>query len=151
MPTGNGFRSSILRYLFPQKVPLLKNFDDVIACDLWFAPLPPNQKSWLRLCLKPCNHFGPCGPECFLVPFSSLENIYQTRRIQARRQDSVTGGGAEKNFGGHENFIYVNSKGARGTRNLSQSGSNDQGEDQKFKGIFRPKSEIQTVFLAKTR
>ena len=31
-----------------------------------------------------------------------------------RRQDSVTGGGAEINFVGHENFIYVNSRGARG-------------------------------------
>ena len=29
------------------------------------------------------------------------------------RQDGVTGG-AEINFGGHENFIYVNSRGARG-------------------------------------
>ena len=36
----------------PQKVPFLKNFDDVIACDLWFGPPPPYQKSWLRLCLK---------------------------------------------------------------------------------------------------
>ena len=35
-------------------------------------------------------------------------------RSQARRQDSVTGGGAEINFGGHEKFIYVNSRGARG-------------------------------------
>ena len=38
----------------PQKVSLLKIFDDVIACDLWFRP--PNQKFWLRLrvgnCLK---------------------------------------------------------------------------------------------------
>ena len=24
----------------PQKVPFLKIFDDVIACDLWFGPLP---------------------------------------------------------------------------------------------------------------
>ena len=32
----------------PQKVSLLKIPDEVIACDLWFAP--PNQKSWLRLC-----------------------------------------------------------------------------------------------------
>ena len=32
----------------PQKVPLLKIPDDVIACDLWFAP-PPNQKSLQRL------------------------------------------------------------------------------------------------------
>ena len=98
MPTGNGFRSSILRYLFPQKVPLLKIFDDAFACDLWFAPLPFNQKFWLCLCLKPCNHFGPYGPECFLVSFSSLENIYQTRRIQARRQDSVTEGGGRNKF-----------------------------------------------------
>ena len=32
--------------------------------------------------------------------------------VQARRQDSVTGG-AEINFGGHEQFIYVNSREAR--------------------------------------
>ena len=25
----------------PQKVPFLKISDDVIACDLWFAPPPP--------------------------------------------------------------------------------------------------------------
>ena len=31
-------------------------------------------------------------------------------------------------------------------RNLSQSGSDEQGEEQRFKGIFRPKSEIQAVF-----
>ena len=28
-----------------QKVPRLKIFDDVIACDLWFGP-PTNQKFW---------------------------------------------------------------------------------------------------------
>ena len=37
-----------------------------------------------------------------------------------------------------------------GTRYLSQSGSNQQGEEQRFKGIFRPKSEIQALFPAKT-
>ena len=36
-------------YIFaPEKVPLSKNSDDVIACDLWFGS-PPNQKSCLRL------------------------------------------------------------------------------------------------------
>ena len=49
VPSGYGFRSSILRYLCPQKITFSKIFDDVIACDLWFGP-PPNQKSWLRLC-----------------------------------------------------------------------------------------------------
>ena len=33
--------------------------------------------------------------------------------LQARHQDSVTEG-AEINFGGHEKFIYVNSRGALG-------------------------------------
>ena len=37
----------------PQKIPLLKIFDDVIKCDLWLAP--PNQKSWIRLCTVYCN------------------------------------------------------------------------------------------------
>ena len=31
----------------PQAVSLLKIFDDVIACDLWFGP-PTNQKFWPR-------------------------------------------------------------------------------------------------------
>ena len=69
---------------------------------------------------------------------------------QARRQDSVTGG-AEINFGGYEKFICVNSRGARGHEKFSQSGSNEQGEDQRFRGIFRPKSEIQMVFTAQNR
>ena len=38
MPTGNDFRSSILRKLCPTKTFSLKKFDDVIACDLWFRP-----------------------------------------------------------------------------------------------------------------
>ena len=33
-----------------KKDSVLEISDDVIACDLWFGP-PPNQKSWLRLCL----------------------------------------------------------------------------------------------------
>ena len=37
-------------------------------------------------------------------------------------------------------------EGHGGTRNLSQSGSNDQSEDQKFRGVFLLKSEIQTAF-----
>ena len=41
--------SDLLFYdnVVPQKVPLSKISDDVIACDLWFEP--PNQKFWLRL------------------------------------------------------------------------------------------------------
>ena len=34
----------------PQKIPLLKFLITSFACDLWFGP-PPNQKSWLRLCI----------------------------------------------------------------------------------------------------
>ena len=51
---------------------------------------------------------------------------------QARRQDSVTGG-AEINFGGAREVYLCEFE--RGTRNLSQSESNEQGEDQKFRGI----------------
>ena len=35
-----------------QKVPFSQISDDVIVYDLWFAPPPSNQKSWLRLWLK---------------------------------------------------------------------------------------------------
>ena len=54
--------------------------------------------------------------------------------MQARHQDSVTGG-AEINFGGHEKFIYVNSRGRGGTRSLFECGSNEKGEDQKKEGL----------------
>ena len=40
----------------PQKITFSKISDDVIACDLWFGPPPPNQKSWLRLCPEPSCH-----------------------------------------------------------------------------------------------
>ena len=48
----------------PQKVPLSKIFDDVIACDLLFTP--PNQKSWLRLC---------CIPACLVCSGEVYANI----------------------------------------------------------------------------
>ena len=59
---------------------------------------------------------------------------------QARRQDSVTGG-AEIKFGGAREvyFVWIR-KGHGGTRNLSLSGSKEQGVVRKFKGIFRPKT-----------
>ena len=63
-------------------------------------------------------------------------------------------GRAEINLGGHEQFILCEIERATahgGTRNLSQSGSNEQGEEQRFKVIFRPKSEIQAVFPTKNR
>ena len=71
--------------------------------------------------------------------------------IQARRQDSVTGE-AEINFGGaREVYLCEFERGARGTRNLLQSGSNEQGENQTFRGICRPTKETQTVFPARNR
>ena len=59
-----------------------------------------------------------------------MSNVNAT---QARRQNSVTGG-AEINFGGHEKFIYVNSRGHGGTRGLLECGSNEKGKDKK-KGL----------------
>ena len=38
VPTGFGFRSSILRYFCPIKSSSFEIFDDVIAGDLWFGP-----------------------------------------------------------------------------------------------------------------
>ena len=73
------------------------------------------------------------------------------RSQQARRQDSMTGGGGINKFwGGTRSLFCVNSRGHGGTRNLSQSGSNKQGEEQKVKEIFRSKSEIQAFFRPKT-
>ena len=62
-------------------------------------------------------------------------------------------GGTEINLGEHEKFILCEfERGTGGTRNLSQSGSNKQGEKQKVKGFsarnrkfkrfFRPKQVI---------
>ena len=55
----------------------------------------------------------------------SISIIYQ-----AQRQDSVTKK-AQINFGGHEKFIHVNLRRARGARNLFECGSNEKGENQK--------------------
>ena len=78
----------------------------------------------------------------------SKENRVAT---QARHQDSVIGG-AEINFGGAREhyFVWIREEHA-GTTNLSRSGSNEHGEEQRLKGIFRPKSEIQAVFPAEDR
>ena len=60
------------------------------------------------------------------------------------------GGGVGRNkFWGEQEvyFVWIG-EGRGGTRNLSQSGSNEQGEEQRFKRIFRPKSKIQAVFPA---
>ena len=54
-----------------------------------------------------------------------------SRGLQAQRQDSVTGG-AEINFRrAREVYLCEFERGTGGTRNLSQSRSNEQGEDQK--------------------
>ena len=65
---------------------------------------------------------------------------------------TAVGGGAEINFGGAREVYFVGIReGHGGTRNLSQSGSNEQSEEQRLKGIFRPNSEIQAVFPAEDR
>ena len=62
----------IYNIFVPQKVTLLKISDDVISCDLWFAP-PPNQKSCYaygkRLCLS-----EPASA----VPRNCCAKFYQT-------------------------------------------------------------------------
>ena len=50
VPSGYGFRSFILRYLWPTKNYFFENF--WWRHCVWFVVWPPpNQKSWLRLCL----------------------------------------------------------------------------------------------------
>ena len=66
---------------------------------------------------------------------------------QARRQDSVTGG-AEINFGGHEKFTLCEFERGTGAR---ERDSNEQGEEQRSEGIFRPKLGTETVFPAENR
>ena len=69
---------------------------------------------------------------------------------QARCEDSVTAGGRNKFWGAWEVYVCEFERGTGSTRNLSQSGSNEQGEDQKFIEIFRLKSEIEAFFRPKT-
>ena len=85
--------------------------------------------------------------------------------IQARRHDRVTGG-AEINFGGAREVYLCEFERGTGAREIYPSlhESNEQGESQKFKGIFRPKTgdlqkkkkknvftEIQRDFAAEIR
>ena len=69
---------------------------------------------------------------------------------QARRQDSVTGGGRNKYWGGTRSLFCVNSRGARGRENFIPVWIKWTRWGAKSR-IFRPKSEIQAVFLAKNR
>ena len=55
-----------------------------------------------------------------------------------------------KFWGGRRSFFMWIREGHGGTRNLSQSGSNKEGEDQKFRRIFRLQSKIETFFRPKT-
>ena len=60
----------------PQKVTFLKISDDVIACDLWFG-LPPNQKSWLRLCQQTYYKLRNRGGYSVLANYQSfLSNLF---------------------------------------------------------------------------
>ena len=52
MPTSNGFRSSILRYLCPTKSSSFKNF--WWGHCMWFVIWAPNKKFWLRLWIGNC-------------------------------------------------------------------------------------------------
>ena len=67
--------------------------------------------------------------------------------MQARRQDSVTEG-AEINFRGAREVYSCEFE--KRTRNLSQSGLKEQGEDQRFKGIFRRNRKFKRFFRPKT-
>ena len=68
---------------------------------------------------------------------------------QARRQNSVTGGGDRNKFwGGHEKFTYVNSRGPREiypsldqmNKVKTKDSKGFSGRNQKFKLFFRPKT-----------
>ena len=50
VPSGYGFRSSILRYLCPTKITVSKISDDVIACDLWFGSPPIKNPGYAYEC-----------------------------------------------------------------------------------------------------
>ena len=80
------------------------------------------------------------GGVCFCFP-------EEKALIQTLHQDSLTGG-AEINFRGFEKFIYMNSRGVGGTRNLfQQCGSNEQGEDQKK--VFSLKISTNSSYCVK--
>ena len=108
-------------------------------------------------------YFNKVAAMAFLI--SSLTNLkivqvvcalvvnarYWVSSPQARRQHSVTGGGINKFWGAREVYFVWIREGYRGTRNLSQSGWNKQGEKQTVTEIFLPKLQIQAVFPAENR
>ena len=111
-------------------------------------------------------------PQCF---WNML--LYTFLKSQARRQDSVTGGGGCRNkfWGGTSSLFCVNSRGARGHEKFipvwikwtrweaniqrdfpagnrwSQKKKKEKRPSLKLQGIFRPKSQIQAVFPAENR
>ena len=71
----------------PQKVPLLKISDDVIACNLWFAPL--QSKTWLRLCgynryLSPVTITSDVTDQIYVWLFFGLELELVMIRVGAK-------------------------------------------------------------------
>ena len=47
---------SLYNIFAPQKVPQLEISDDLIACDLWFAPLPPIKNPANTYCYLPAGY-----------------------------------------------------------------------------------------------
>ena len=82
----------------------------------------------------------------------NLNNPLFKRSLQARRQDSVTGGGgAEVNFGGAQEVYLCEFERGTGAREIYRSldqmnkvktknSEGYSGRNQKFKRLFRPKT-----------
>ena len=69
----------------PQKMPLLKISDDIIACNLWFCH-PHSQKSWLRLWLylPPVTVTTDVIGQFYVRLFFGLELVLAMIRIGAK-------------------------------------------------------------------
>ena len=70
----------------------------------------------------------------------------KTWSFQARRQDSVIGGGGRNKFGGGTGSLFTLIREGHGdTRNLFQCGSNEQSEDQKKRSSVQQFPQILVI------
>ena len=69
----------------PQKVPLLKISDDLIACDLLFAPLPPIKNPPNAYCfLPPVTVTSDVTGQLYVRLFFGLELVLDIIRLGAK-------------------------------------------------------------------
>ena len=81
----------------------------------------------------------------------TVKAMFQSGPYRPGAKLAWLGGGRNKFWGAREVYFVWIREGRGGTRNLSHSGSNEQGKEQKFQGFFRPQSDFQAVFATENK